>query len=139
MAKQEITIDKIGGVLSNINTKVQANTEAIGNTNTKVQANTEAIGNFVRLIYDAHIYTAQANTITLTNKPAYCTPVTVVFQKPDGKLLTQVFAVHYRDITQSGLAHNTTFKYINDNNTFQINIGDLSSIYYISYFTTDPI
>jgi hypothetical protein len=125
MAKQEITIDKIGGVLSNINTKVQANTKAIGN--------------FVRVVYDSNTYTAQANTITLTNKPAFFTPVTVVFQKPDLKLLTQVFTVPYRDITQIGVNHNTTFMYANDHNTFLINIGDLSNISYISYFTTDPI
>jgi hypothetical protein len=125
MAKQEITIDKIGGVLSNINTKVQANTEAIGN--------------FVRVIHDPHTYAAQANTITLTNEPAYFTPVTVVFTKPDGNLLTQVFTVIRSDITQDGLVYNTTFRYANNNNTFLINIGDLRNIYYISYFTTDPI
>jgi hypothetical protein len=139
MAKQEITIDKIGGVLSNINTKVQANTKAIGNTNTKVQANTEAIGNFVRVVYDSNTYTSQTNVITLTNKPALLTPVTVVFKKPDGNLLTQVFTVLYNDFIQGGLVHNTALTYMLDSNKFVINIGDLSNIFYISYFTTDPI
>jgi hypothetical protein len=125
MAKQEITIDKIGGVLSNINTKVQANTKAIGN--------------FVRVVYDSNTYTAPINTITLTNKPAFFTPVTVVFQLPNGNLLTQVFTVPYRDVMQVGSVHKTTFMYQNDDNTFLIYIGDFSNIFYISYFTTDPI
>jgi hypothetical protein len=111
MAKQEITIDKIGGVLSNI----------------------------VRVVHDSNTYTAQENTITLTNKPAFFTPVTVVFQKPNNELLTQVFMAVPSAYTQSGLVYNTTFGYAKDNNTFLINIGDLSSIYDISYFTTDPI
>jgi hypothetical protein len=125
MAKQEITIDKIGGVLSNINTKVQANTEAIGN--------------FVRVVYDSNKYTAQENTITLTNKPALLTPVTVVFQEPNNNLLTQIFVAAASSHKQVGSVHNTTFMYANANNTFIINIGDLKNIYCISYFTTDPI
>jgi hypothetical protein len=125
MAKQEITIDKIGGVLSNINTKVQANTEAIGN--------------FVRVVYDSNTYTAQENTITLTNKPALLTPVTVVFKQHNGELQTQVFAVAHHDTMQVGSVYHTKFKSWSDDKTFSISIGDLASILYISYFTTDPI
>jgi hypothetical protein len=127
MAKQEITIDKIGGVLSNINTKVQANTKAIGN--------------FVRLVYDLNKYTAQENTITLTNKPAALTPVVVVFQEPNNNLLTQIFVAAASSSYHTELVRLTTQHLCMQmtNNTFIINIGDLKNIYYISYFTTDPI
>jgi hypothetical protein len=125
MAKQEITIDKIGGVLSNINTKVQANTKAIGN--------------FVRVVYDSNTYTAQENTITLTNKPALLTPVTVVFKEPNGKLLTQVFAVAAIMILTGWFGFTTQHLCMKWRQHVLINIGDLKNIYYISYFTTDPI